>query len=99
SNFLPWHANGNEAAVYFCAPYWPEFSKLDFLRGIRTYESREASWRRTRAERAATLIGAVAETSVEEARTVAGRLRGTLAPDDGEAGAVDVPAADVLDAD
>ncbi len=48
SNFLPWHANGNEAAVYFCAPYWPEFSKVDFLRGIRTYESREQSWQRTR---------------------------------------------------
>ncbi|MFB6079931.1 MAG: polyprenyl diphosphate synthase [Haloferacaceae archaeon] len=78
SNFLPWHANGNEAAVYFCAPYWPEFSKFDFLRGIRTYESREASWRRTRAERAAALVGAVGETSVDEARAVAARLRGTL---------------------
>ncbi|OYR74104.1 di-trans,poly-cis-decaprenylcistransferase, partial [Halorubrum sp. E3] len=44
SNFLPWHANGNEAAVYFCAPYWPEFSEADFLRAIRTYESREESW-------------------------------------------------------
>ncbi len=30
SNFLPWHANGNEAAVFFCTPYWPEFSKSDF---------------------------------------------------------------------
>ncbi|OTF10836.1 polyprenyl diphosphate synthase, partial [Halorubrum sp. SD612] len=52
SNFLPWHANGNEAAVYFCAPYWPEFSEVDFLRAIRTYESREESWQRARAERA-----------------------------------------------
>ncbi|MFB6302969.1 MAG: polyprenyl diphosphate synthase [Haloferacaceae archaeon] len=90
SNFLPWHANGNEAAVYFCAPYWPEFSKPDFLRGIRTYESREASWRRTRAERAATLVGVVADTSVGEARAVAARLRETLAPSGRGETAVDV---------
>jgi len=48
SNFLPWHANGNEAAVYFCAPYWPEFSEVEFLRAIRTYQSREESWRQAR---------------------------------------------------
>lgn len=78
SNFLPWHANGNEAAVFFCAPYWPEFSKIDFLRAIRTYESREASWQRTRAERAAALVRAVAGMEIEEARTVAGRLRDQL---------------------
>ncbi|MFB6296616.1 MAG: polyprenyl diphosphate synthase [Halobacteriales archaeon] len=78
SNFLPWYANGNEAAVFFCAPYWPEFSKVDFLRAIRTFESREASWRRTRAERAVALVRAVASVEIEEARAVAGRLRGTL---------------------
>jgi tritrans,polycis-undecaprenyl-diphosphate synthase [geranylgeranyl-diphosphate specific] len=82
SNFLPWHANGNEAAVYFCAPYWPEFSKADFLRGIRTYESRERSWRRTRTERAAALVRALAETELAEARRVAARLGGQL-PGDG----------------
>ena len=78
SNFLPWHANGNEAAVFFCAPYWPEFSKADFLRAIRTYESREDSWRRTRTERAVALVRAVAETEFVEARAVAGRLREQL---------------------
>ncbi|MFC6989587.1 polyprenyl diphosphate synthase [Haloplanus sp. GCM10025708] len=78
SNFLPWHANGNEAAVFFCAPFWPEFSKIDFLRGIRTYESREKSWRRTRTERAVTLVRALAEAELSEARTVAGRLRKQL---------------------
>jgi tritrans,polycis-undecaprenyl-diphosphate synthase [geranylgeranyl-diphosphate specific] len=78
SNFLPWHANGNEAAVFFCAPFWPEFSKVDFLRGIRTYESREKSWRRTRTERAVALVRALAEVELSEARTVAGRLRGQL---------------------
>ncbi|MFB6159787.1 MAG: polyprenyl diphosphate synthase [Haloferacaceae archaeon] len=78
SNFLPWHAAGNEAAVFFCTPYWPAFSKVDLLRGVRTYQAREQSWRASRAERAATLVGAVAETSVAEARTVAGRLREKL---------------------
>jgi tritrans,polycis-undecaprenyl-diphosphate synthase [geranylgeranyl-diphosphate specific] len=78
SNFLPWHANGNEAAVFFCAPFWPSFSKVDFLRAIRTYESREASWRRTRAERAAALIRAVGELELEDARAAAARLRDHL---------------------
>ncbi len=78
SNFLPWHANGNEAAVFFCAPYWPEFSKFDFLRAIRTYESREASWRRTRSRRAVALVRAVASVEIDEARAVAQRLRDQL---------------------
>ena len=78
SNFLPWHANGNEAAVYFCTPYWPEFSKVDFLRAIRTYEAREESWRRARVERAVALLQAVAQAELPEARTVAGRLRDRL---------------------
>lgn len=78
SNFLPWHANGNEAAVFFCAPYWPEFSKTDFLRAVRTYESRERSWQRTRTERAVTLVRAVASVELAEARAVAGRLREQL---------------------
>jgi tritrans,polycis-undecaprenyl-diphosphate synthase [geranylgeranyl-diphosphate specific] len=63
SNFLPWQANGNEAAVYFSTPYWPEFSKVDFLRGIRTYEHREQSWRQTRAKRARELLRALGSNS------------------------------------
>ncbi|WP_255168659.1 polyprenyl diphosphate synthase [Natrononativus amylolyticus] len=88
SNFLPWHANGNEAAVFFCTPYWPEFSKADFLRGIRTYESREASWRRTRARRALALLGAVSDRELTEARAIVDRFRDSLPtgeqPDDEE---------------
>jgi len=42
SNFLPWQANGNECAAYFCAPYWPEFRKIDFLRAIRIAQSEHA---------------------------------------------------------
>ncbi len=78
SNFLPWHANGNEAAVFFCAPYWPEFSRVDFLRAIRTYEAREESWRRTRARRALALVRAFGDAELREARQVLGRFRGSL---------------------
>ncbi|MFB6308447.1 MAG: polyprenyl diphosphate synthase [Haloarculaceae archaeon] len=78
SNFLPWHANGNEAAVYFCAPYWPEFRKIDFLRAIRTYESREDSWRRTRARRALALVRAFGAAEATEAREILHRFRDAL---------------------
>jgi tritrans,polycis-undecaprenyl-diphosphate synthase [geranylgeranyl-diphosphate specific] len=40
SNFLPWLANGHESAVYFCAPFWPMFRKIDLLRAIRIYDQR-----------------------------------------------------------
>jgi tritrans,polycis-undecaprenyl-diphosphate synthase [geranylgeranyl-diphosphate specific] len=43
SNFLPWLANGNESSVYFCAPYWPQFRKIDLLRAIRVYDQRKRS--------------------------------------------------------
>ena len=42
SNFLPWQANGSECAAYFCAPYWPEFRKIDLLRSVRVYQARSA---------------------------------------------------------
>lgn len=75
SNFLPWHANGNEAAVFFCHPYWPEFSKVDFLRAIRTYESREQSWRRTRARRALAIVRALGSAELDEAKGIVDRFR------------------------
>jgi tritrans,polycis-undecaprenyl-diphosphate synthase [geranylgeranyl-diphosphate specific] len=78
SNFLPWHANGNEAAVFFCAPYWPEFSRVDFLRAIRTYEHRERSWRRTRARRGLALLRALGGVELDEARSVVQRFRDSL---------------------
>jgi len=78
SNFLPWHANGNEAATFFCTPYWPEFRKIDFLRAIRTYQNREASWRTTRARRALTLLQAVEDADLSQARRVLGRFRDAL---------------------
>jgi tritrans,polycis-undecaprenyl-diphosphate synthase [geranylgeranyl-diphosphate specific] len=78
SNFLPWYANGNEAAAYFCTPYWPEFRKVDFLRSIRTYQSREESWRETRARRAYTLVRALGTAEVSEARRVLDRFNDAL---------------------
>jgi tritrans,polycis-undecaprenyl-diphosphate synthase [geranylgeranyl-diphosphate specific] len=39
SGFLLWQSAYSE--LYFCEAYWPEFSKMDFLRAIRTYQSRE----------------------------------------------------------
>lgn len=78
SNFLPWHANGNEAAVYFCAPYWPEFSKIDFLRGIRTYEAREESWQRRKVDRAVALVRAVGAPTLGDSGELVDRLRKRL---------------------
>ncbi|WP_254837993.1 polyprenyl diphosphate synthase [Natronomonas marina] len=93
SNFLPWQANGNEAAVYFCTPYWPEFSRVDFLRALRTYQARQESWRRTRARRAAALLRAVGDVELEEARRVVGRFR-DRSEDDESADLLDVETAD-----
>ncbi len=78
SNFLPWQANGNEAAVYFTAPYWPEFRKIDFLRGIRTYEHREETWRQTRARRALAVVRAFGTGECPEASRVLDRFRDAL---------------------
>jgi len=78
SNFLPWYANGNEAAVFFCAPYWPEFRKVDFLRAIRTYEHRQESWRTARARRALALMRATGSAELDEARSVLDRFRDAL---------------------
>ncbi|WP_327051166.1 polyprenyl diphosphate synthase [Halomicrococcus gelatinilyticus] len=78
SNFLPWHANGNEAAAFFCTPYWPEFSKIDFLRAVRTYESREESFRQAKVQRALALVRAVGGVELDEARSVIQRFRDYL---------------------
>lgn len=75
SNFLPWHANGNEAAVYFCTPYWPEFTRREFLRAIRTYQYRRKRWRRTRLERALAVLRAAGERDLPRARKIVGGAR------------------------
>lgn len=78
SNFLPWQANGNEAAVFFCTPYWPEFRKVDFLRAIRTYQNREKTWRQTRARRALAVVRALGPAEAPEASRVLQRFRDAL---------------------
>lgn len=39
SGFLLWQSANSE--FYFCDPYWPDFRKIDFLRALRDYASRE----------------------------------------------------------
>ncbi len=39
SNFLPWQANGSRSPVHFCAPFWPQFGRVEFLRAIRTFQA------------------------------------------------------------
>jgi undecaprenyl diphosphate synthase len=39
SGFLLWQSAYSE--LYFCEANWPAFSKIDFLRAIRTYQDRE----------------------------------------------------------
>jgi len=56
SNFLPWQANGSECAAYFCAPYWPEFRKIDLLRSIRVYQARKAEKRQEHSDRVSRIM-------------------------------------------
>ena len=39
SGFLMWQSAHSE--FYFCEAYWPDFREVDFLRAIRSYESRQ----------------------------------------------------------
>ncbi|MDY6865305.1 MAG: polyprenyl diphosphate synthase [Halobacteriota archaeon] len=74
SNFLPWQASGNECAAYFCAPYWPEFSKIDFLRAIRTYQTREVEKQRSTVKRAVNLLRECERMEMEEIIDLSKRL-------------------------
>jgi tritrans,polycis-undecaprenyl-diphosphate synthase [geranylgeranyl-diphosphate specific] len=56
SNFLPWQASGNECATYFCAPYWPDFRRVDFLRSVRLYQQHAAEKEKSFSERAYHLL-------------------------------------------
>ncbi len=64
SNFLPWQANGNECASYFCVPYWPDFRKIDFLRSIRVYQTRTEEIEQNTALRAANFIKALRKIEI-----------------------------------
>ncbi len=56
SNFVPWQALGNECAAYFCAPFWPEFRRIDLLRAVRTYQERAEEKRQHTLSRMVQLI-------------------------------------------
>ena len=66
SNFLPWQANGNECAAYFCAPFWPEFRRIDFLRAIRTFQTREHERQKNTVMRIVKLLSCYGMVEVED---------------------------------
>ncbi|MBN2111431.1 MAG: di-trans,poly-cis-decaprenylcistransferase [Methanosarcinaceae archaeon] len=70
SNFLPWQANGNECASYFCAPFWPEFRKIDFLRSIRVYQTRTEEREQQTAARAACFLKVLGKAEANEMRNL-----------------------------
>ncbi len=81
SNFLPWQANGNECAAYFCAPYWPEFRKIDFLRAIRTYQTREHERQKNTVMRIVKLLSYYGKVEVEDVIQISKKFI-TIPPDE-----------------
>ena len=74
SNFLPWQANGNECAAYFCAPFWPEFRKIDFLRAVRTYQTREHERQKNTIMRIVKLLSYYGMVEVEDVIRISRRF-------------------------
>lgn len=74
SNFLPWQANGNECAAYFCAPFWPEFRKIDLLRAIRTFQTREHERQKNTVMRVVKLLSYYGKVEVEDVICVSRRF-------------------------
>ncbi|MDD1721298.1 MAG: polyprenyl diphosphate synthase [Euryarchaeota archaeon] len=66
SNFLPWQASGNECCSYFCAPYWPEFRKIDLLRAVRIFQEREQQKRISIVQRAFRFLNEVGKVEIGE---------------------------------
>lgn len=79
SNFLPWQACGNECAAYFCAPYWPEFRKIDFLRSIRIYQAREYERRRSTVRRVIALLRECGRLEAAEVARISRKALGVSA--------------------
>ncbi len=74
SNFLPWQANGNECAAYFCAPFWPEFRRIDFLRAVRTYQTREDERQKNTVMRVVKLLSYYGMVEVEDVIRISRRF-------------------------
>ncbi|MGP8337179.1 MAG: polyprenyl diphosphate synthase [Methanosarcinaceae archaeon] len=79
SNFLSWQANGNECAAYFCAPFWPEFRKIDLLRSIRVYQSRMAAHNQNNAYRVANFVCAIGKVEGDDVLNTSKHLAGDFA--------------------
>jgi tritrans,polycis-undecaprenyl-diphosphate synthase [geranylgeranyl-diphosphate specific] len=69
SNFLIWQTSGNECATYFCAPYWPDFRKIDLLRSIRLYQQRTAEKEKTLSKRALRLFSEINIGNIQQNTT------------------------------
>ena len=74
SNFLPWQTNGNECAAYFCAPFWPEFRRIDFLRAVRTYQTREHERQKNTVMRIVKLLSYYGIVEVEDVIRISRRF-------------------------
>ena len=74
SNFLPWQANGNECAAYFCAPFWPEFRRIDLLRAIRTFQTREHERQKNTIMRIVKLLSNYGMVEVEDVIRISRRF-------------------------
>ena len=74
SNFLPWQTNGNECAAYFCAPFWPEFRRIDFLRAVRTYQTRENERQKNTVMRVVKLLSYYGMVEVEDVIRISRRF-------------------------
>lgn len=74
SNFLPWQANGNECAAYFCAPFWPEFRRIDLLRAIRTFQTREHERQKNTIMRIVKLLSYYGMVEVEDVFSISRRF-------------------------
>lgn len=74
SNFLPWQANGSECATYFCAPFWPEFRKIDLLRSIRVYQARKSEKKQEHSYRVSKVVNFLEIRNHGEKREEVGQL-------------------------
>lgn len=75
SNFLPWQANGSECAAYFCAPFWPEFRKIDLLRSVRVYQARKAEKKQEQSYRVSKVVNFLGIGNREEKNEEIGQLQ------------------------
>ena len=75
SNFLPWQANGSECATYFCAPFWPEFRKIDLLRSIRVYQARKAEKKQEQSCRVSEVVSFLETGNQGEKREDLGQIQ------------------------